>query len=157
MNRSRIGRVLAGLALVVLAGLALPGEGWSKDHNFKVTFVVRGTSFEQVGDQILIHAEGSGTSALLGPITITATVTQSTDSPCAQFHGVFDLAASGGTIQVTSDGTVCSPPGMITGNWVVTGGTGEFAGAVGSGAENGKPSFRGNDPVTDHWEGTLSY
>jgi hypothetical protein len=157
MIRPRIGQLLFGLALVGLVGLALPREARSKDHDFKVTFVVRATSFEQVGDQIVVHAEGSGTSALLGPITITATVTQSPGSPCDQFHGVFDLVASGGTVQISSQGTVCSPPGMITGNWTVTGGTGDFAGAVGSGTENGKPSFLGNDPVIDHWEGTLSY
>jgi hypothetical protein len=157
MNWSRIGHVLPCLALVVVAGLASPREAWSEDHHLKVTFVVRATSFEHVGDHVVIHAEGSGTSALLGPITITATVTQSAVSPCDQFLGVFDLSASGGTIQVRSEGTVCSPPGMITGTWSVTGGTGAFAGAVGSGTENGKPSYRGNDPVTDHWEGTLSY
>ena len=91
MHWLRNGRSLLGLPLVVLAGLALPCKAWSSDHDFKVTFVVRATSFQQVGDQIVVHAEGSGTSALLGPIAITADVTQSTDSPCAQFHGVFNL------------------------------------------------------------------
>jgi len=157
MNRSRIGHLLCGLALVGLVGLSSPREAWSADHDFKVTFVVRATSFERVGDQIIVHAEGSGTSALLGPITITATVTQTTGSPCDQFHGVFDLVTTGGSIQVSSQGTVCSTPGKITGNWSVTGGTGDFAGATGSGTEDGKPSFVGNDPVVDHWEGTLSY
>jgi hypothetical protein len=158
MNSSRIGVLLSSLLLAVLVGLVSPRQAWSEDHDFKATLVFRLTSVEQVDDQIFIQATGTGTSALLGPVTVSASVTQSAvGDPCSQYSGDFDLSASGGTIQIHIEGTVCPPPDLISGAWSVTGGTGAFAGATGSGTEEGQQSFSGSDPVTSHWEGTLSY
>jgi len=146
------------LMMAVLAGSALTSTVWAGDHDFDVTIVYRLTSLQQAGDQLFIEAEGGGVSRILGPLTATASVIQSTVAdPCFQFSADFDLVAEDGTIRIHSEGVVCSPPTQIAAAWVVTGGTGAFAGATGSGTEQGKYSFSGSDPVVDRLEGTLSY
>jgi len=120
--------------------------------------VYRLTSLVQVDDQLLIEAEGGGVSRLLGGITATASVTQATlPDPCDSYSADFDFSAAQGSLSIHSAGQVCSPPTRITGTWSVTGGTGAFAGATGSGTETGKSSFTGNDPVIDQLSGILIY
>lgn len=144
--------------LSVTAGL-LAGPGtWAADHDFAVTVVYRVLSADEVNGQLVIEAEGTGQSRLLGSVTAAATVTQSlTGDPCFSYSGDFHLSAAAGTIQIHTGGTVCPPPGQISGAWWVTGGTGAFLGATGFGTEVGKASFTGGDPVIDRLEGTISY
>jgi hypothetical protein len=146
------------VTLAVLAFAILAAPAWAEDHDFKATAIYRLTSLTPMGDQLLIVAEGGGVSRILGPFTATATVTQdAVPDPCFAYSAESELISSQGTLHLHSDGSVCAQPDMITGAWYVVGGTGAFAGATGSGVEQGKQSFVGSDPVVDHLDGTLSY
>lgn len=144
--------------LAVLAAALLTSPEWAEERDLKMTIVYQLTSIEQVGDQIVIEAEGGGVSELLGKVSATASVTQAASgNPCSAYTAEFELSAAEGTIRLHSTGEVCSPPAQISGSWSVTGGTGAFYGASGSGAEEGEYSFTGDDPVIDHLEGKLVY
>ncbi len=156
--RSTISVFRSCLMPALVAGTACAVPAWAEAHDFDVNVVYRLTSLEQVGDRLVVEAEGSGASRPLGIVTAAATVTQSASAnPCYEYSAEFYLAAAEGTIQIHSEGEVCPPPTQIAGTWWVTAGTGAFAGATGFGTESGKPSFTGNDPVVDRLEGTLSY
>ena len=95
------------------------------DHDFETNIVYRLLSVEEVNGQLVIEAEGTGQSSLLGTVTAAATVTQSeSPDPCFSYNANFFLSAAAGTIQIHGGGTVCPPPAQITGEWTVTGGDG---------------------------------
>lgn len=146
------------LVLSLAAVVPSTSDVRAADYDFETNIVYRLLSVEEVNGQVVIEAEGTGQSSLLGTVTAAATVTQSeVPDPCFSYSADFFLSATAGTIQIHSDGTVCPPPAQITGEWTVTGGTGAFLNATGSGTEEGKQSFTGNDPVVDRLRGTLSY
>ena len=146
------------LVLSIAAVVPFTSDVRAADHDFATSIVYRLLSVEEVNGQLVIEAEGTGQSSLLGTVTAAATVTQSVlPDPCFSYSADFHLSATAGTIQIHSGGTVCPPPSGITGEWTVTGGTGAFLGATGSGTEEGKQSFTGNDPVVDQLRGTLYY
>lgn len=156
--RSSTGSLLAVLTLAASACAVLAVPAWAEDHDFKATAIYRLTALTPMGNQLLIEAEGGGVSRIMGPFTATATVTQDAfPDPCYAYSAEILLTSSQGTIHIHSDGTVCAPPAMITGAWHVVDGTGAFAGATGSGVEQGKQSFVGSDPVVFQMEGFLSY
>src|SRR5499426_365161 len=146
------------LVLSIAMVVPMTSDVRAADHDFVTNIVYRLISVEEVNGQLVIEAEGTGQSSLLGTVTAAATVTQSVlPDPCLSYSADFQLSATAGTIQIHSVGTVCPPPSQITGEWTVTGGTGVFLRATGFGTEEGKQSFTGNDPVVDHLRGTLSY
>lgn len=146
------------LVLSLAAVVPSTSDVRAADHDFATNIVYRLLSVQEVNGQLVIEAEGTGQSGLLGTVTAAATVTQSeVPDPCFSYSADFHLSATAGTIQIHSAGTVCPPPSQITGEWTVTGGTGAFLNATGSGTEEGKQSFTGNDPVVDRLRGTLSY
>jgi len=146
------------LVLSLAAVVPSTSDVRAADHDFETNVVYRLLSVEEVNGQLVIETEGTGQSSLLGTVTAAATVTQSeSPGPCFSYSADFFLSATAGTIQIHSGGTVCPPPSQITGEWTVTGGTGAFLNATGSGTEEGKQSFAGNDPVVDRLRGTLSY
>ena len=146
------------LVLSLAAVVPSTSDVRAADHDFATNIVYRLLSVEEVNGQLVIEAEGTGQSSLLGTMTAAATVTQSASpDPCFSYTADFFLSATAGTIQIHSGGTVCPPPSQITGEWTVTGGTGAFLNATGSGTEEGRQSFTGNDPVVDRLRGTLSY
>lgn len=162
--RRRIGLLLSVLTLAFAAGAALAPAAWAEDHDFRLTFVARLTSIQQVGGQLIIETEGGGFSPLLGATTITGTVVQEiAGDPCHAYEGDLALSTSEGTIEAHIFGLVCGPPdqidgAQISGAWYVTGGTGAFTGASGSGVELGKASLAGGvDPGVVRLDGTLSY
>lgn len=156
--RSRIGLLLAVLTMAAVAGSAFQPPAWAGDHDFRLTLVARLTSIQRVNDTLVIETEGGGVSALLGMTTMTGTVTQNiSGDPCPAYQGDLDLSTADGTLQVHVFGLVCGPPEQIDGAWYVTGGTGAFAGATGSGVELGKGSYSGNDPGVVTLDGTLSF
>jgi len=159
MGAARISPCILVLSLVAV--VPSTSDVWAADHEFATNIVYRVLSVEEVNGQLVIEAEGTGQSSLLGTVMAFATVTQSEfPDPCFSYSADFFLIflnATVGTIDIHSSGTVCPPPAQITGEWTVTGGTGAFLNATGSGTEEGKQSFTGNDPVVDLLRGTLSY
>jgi hypothetical protein len=156
MRATRISPWVLVLALAVV--VPSTSDVRAADHDFETNIVYRLLSVEEVNGQLVIEAEGTGQSSLLGTVTAAATVTQSEfPDPCFSYSADFFLSATAGTVQIHSGGTVCPPPSQIPGEWTVTGGMGAFLNATGSGTEEGKQSFTGNDPVVDRLRGTLSY
>jgi hypothetical protein len=155
----RATRISPWVLVLSLAAVVPPTSNVrAADHDFETNIVYRLLSVEDVNGQLVIEAEGTGQSSLLGTVTAAATVTQSeSPDPCVSYSADFLLIVTAGTIQIHSGGTVCPPPSQITGEWTVTGGTGAFLNATGSGTEEGKQSFTGNDPVFDRLRGALSY
>ena len=146
------------LVLSLAAVVPSTSDVQAADYDFATSIVYRVLSVEEVNGHLVIEAEGTGQSGLLGTVTAAATVTQSEfPGPCFTYSADFFLSATAGTIQIHSGGTGCPPPSQITGEWTVTGGTGAFLNATGSGTEEGKQSFTGSDPVVDRLRGTLSY
>ncbi len=156
MQATRIFPCVLVLSLVAVVPSTFDVQ--AADHNFATSIVYRLLSVEEVNGHLVIEAEGTGQSSLLGKVTAAATVTQSElPNPCFSYSADFFLSATAGTIQIHSAGAVCPPPAQITGQWTVTGGTGAFLNATGSGTEEGKQSFTSNDPVVDSLRGTVSY
>ena len=150
----------ASLALAVLAllGLAVPGSAQEVDLvPFKATFTVRFQSTPvPVNPPIIAQVvSGTGQAELIGQITVNAqrTVQLGVDGQplwAGVNPGVF-TAANGDSLFWVANGVVGSP-----GAFVITGGKGRFAGAVGSG---GIPSVVTN-PTTGEstwsWVGVIS-
>lgn len=159
MGAARISPCILVLSLVAV--VPSTSHVRAADHEFATNIVYRVLSVEEVNGHLVIEAEGTGQSSLLGTVMAFATVTQSeVPDPCFSYSADFFLIflnATVGTIDIHSSGTVCPSPAQITGEWTVTGGTGAFLNATGSGTEEGKQSFTGNDPVVDRLQGTLSY
>ena len=134
------------LALSLAALVPSTSDVRAADHDFETNIVYRLLSVEEVNGQLVIEAEVTRQSSLLGTVTAAATVTSpSSRTLASRTARTSSLSASAGTIQIHSGGTVCPPPSQITVEWTVTGGAGAFLNATGSGTEEGKQSFTGND------------
>lgn len=106
-------------------------------------------------------AQGFGAANIMGSVSFTFDFVQDFNiTPCSPFSGVMTFEGESGTITLSDTGFVClgsSPfgfPAVISSNWVITGGTGEFEGITGSGTSQGV--IGGNGPVV-HYSGTVSY
>jgi hypothetical protein len=103
--------------------------------------------------------EGTGAANTMGSITWTAHVVQDfTVSPCNPTEVEIILVGATGSITVTGvETTVCHTPhgpSFISGDWVITEGTGEFGAITGSGTSQGVIIGRG--PIV-HLSGGVSY
>jgi hypothetical protein len=105
---------------------------------------------------------GNGTVNIMGPVTVTIVVAQDfSGEPCDPYTAELTFVGATGTI-TTSDvaGWVCPSatrsgfPFTIQGVWNVTGGTGEFSGITGNGADEG--TIAGNGPHI-HLTGVVVY
>jgi hypothetical protein len=114
------------------------------------------------GDVCEFVFEGRGTVNIMGPVTVTIDVVQDLSGyPCDPYTSEATFVGATGTI-TTSDvaGWVCPSatrsgfPFTIQGVWNVTGGTGEFSGITGSGADEG--TIAGNGPHA-HLTGVVVY
>src|SRR5262245_3094023 len=102
-------------------------------------------------------ATGTGYATGLGAITVTAqTFRVGPLVPCAPLHGTRTITTDSGSIFLQVNGTGCMNGGGVIDadlNWVVTGGSGVFANASGSGTETAEIAF---NPCHEHFSGTLS-
>ena len=112
------------------------------------------------GDVCDFVFEGRGTVNIMGPVTVTIDVVQDLSGyPCDPYtsQGTFVGATGSITISDTA-GWVCPSvggPGTIQGISTVIGGTGQFSGIVGSGADEGH--FDGQGRPNVHLTGVVVY
>src|SRR5262247_3416119 len=93
------------LVLSIAAVVPFASDVRAADHDFATNIVYRLLSVEEANGQLIIEAEGTGESSLLGTVTAAATVTQSEiPNPCLSYSADFFLSATAGTIQIHSDG-----------------------------------------------------
>jgi hypothetical protein len=164
--------VSLALTLFALPGLALPGFAQQPPQDlvaFKATMV---SPLAQdsivtipVNPPILsVHITGTGQSPLLGPITyIEHHITHVGVDGIPKFStdglGVI-TAANGDSLFLTYGGFVhtTETPGVFTGEdaFTVTGGTGKFLGATGSGSQTRLFDPVDKKQVTFTWEGMIS-
>jgi hypothetical protein len=153
--RGSLGRRLASPLAAFLIATVPATTAVAEEVDFKTTAVLWVVSTQLVGDEVLIEAEGMGHSTVLGSYTVTASLSQTLVPGCDPGTGTLTFSAEGGTIELSGEALVCFTD--LTGVWMVTGGTGEFAQASGEGAFTGSPSHAGQDPVVMHLEGSLSF
>lgn len=137
--------------LVVAAMLVAVGIGTNSAHatDGQVPFRAFYSGQALFTSETTISFDGTGIATHLGfgvnhgDISLTGP-----DSSCpgglANTHVDTLTAANGDSITITAHNVAC-PTGFMqfngTGNWVVTGGTGRFSDATGSGAINGNANF----------------
>ena len=106
--------------------------------------------------------EGTGTVNIMGPVTVTIDVVQDVSGyPCDPYTSVATFVGATGSITASDvAGWVCPSatrsgfPSTIQGVSTVTGGTGQFSGIIGSGADQG--TIAGNGPNV-HLTGIVVY
>jgi hypothetical protein len=116
------------------------------------------------GDVCDIVFEGTGTVNIMGPVTVTSHVVQDMSGyPCDPGTAEVTYVGASGSITTSyAAGWVCPSatrsgfPYTIQGVWSVTGGTGQFSGIIGSGADQGTINPEGHGP-TVHSTGVVVY
>ncbi len=113
------------------------------------------------GDVCEFVFEGRGTVNIMGPVTVTIDVVQDLSGyPCDPYTSEATFVGASGSITISDTaGWVCpsahfNGPTTIQGVWNITGGTGQFSGIIGSGADQG--TIAGNGPNV-HWSGIVVY
>src|SRR5438552_4822350 len=115
------------------------------------------------GDVCEFVFEGRGTVNIMGSVTVTIDVVQDLSGyPCNPYTSVATFIGDTGSITISdAAGWVCPSathsgfPGTIQGVSTVTGGTGQFSGIIGSGADQGTIAGNGNPNV--HVTGIVVY
>ena len=147
--------ISAAAAAVLFATLPAPSAYAETEE---LIIVYRIVSAEQVADdQLLLKMEGQGHSKLLGAFTATASYLETFGSgACNQVDGDVIISAGEDAISVQEDD--CYAGGhVISGTWQVTGGTGQFSQASGSGPMAGTGSLGFNGHSVARYTGTLSF
>jgi len=166
-RRIAFGRVgLLALVVLLLAVVAVPGAGAAPAapvRPFQATFTIHNVS-QTFPDplHILEQQAGSGNATHLGlsGFSDSQSVDLSTfpTTGCALVTNSGTLtAANGDELFFTQNGTVClQQDGTLPGHFALTltGGTGRFQGATGSGTVDG---VNANGVITEVWAGTISY
>ena len=172
IKRSLLGLLvlLVAIALATGAALAAPALPFkSSGSGTETSLSPAGCQFTATG--CTVQTTGTATSSHLGtgPYTSTLTIKWAAATPngqggfCAPATGSSTLtAANGATLTFSQTGTVCevgkSSPNVahtFTGTYTITGGTGRFAGATGSGTISGGDNGQGISSYTA--SGTISY
>jgi len=112
------------------------------------------------GDVCEFVFEGRGTVNIMGPVTVTIDVVQDLSGyPCDPYTSEATFVGASGSITISDTaGWVCPSvggPGTIQGVSTVTGGTGQFSGIIGSGADQGTIAGQGRPNV--HLTGVVVY
>ena len=115
------------------------------------------------GDVCEFVFEGRGTVNIMGSVTVTIDVVQDlSGDPCDPYTSVGTFVGDTGSITLSDTaGWVCPSathfgrPGTIQGVSTVTGGTGEFSGIIGAGADQG--TFTGSGEPNVHVTGIVVY
>ena len=164
----------------ILLGISLNAGVALAQGNTSLPFHSSGTGSESslsaLGCQFTVagctvESNGTGTSSHLGKDTYVSDLTvnwaaassNGNGGYCAPASGPSTItAANGDTLTLQNTGAVCevgatgsSVPHTFTGTYTITGGTGRFQGATGSGTETGGDNGYGSSYYT--LSGTISY
>lgn len=111
---------------------------------------------------VCFNFEASGAANIMGPVSWTINVVQeSLPPPCTNVTSEITLVGATGTITLSTSEVVCPGPTpfgfpfLSSGDWEITGGTGEFSGITGSGT--GRAVILPNGKNTVHFSGSVSY
>jgi len=103
-------------------------------------------------------ATGTGhATGLLAIILDAQTFRNGPFIPCAPLYGTRTITTNSGSIFLAVSGTGCQNEGGVihaTNDWIITGGSGTFTNASGSGTETAEISAT---PFRVHYSGNLSY
>lgn len=147
--RSRAARwistVLVGTSVVALASVTVPvasaADRPHRGERFRAE--VEGTVGDPVCDQTgcFRPATAQGRATRLGKATVSYKIyADPTTSPCVTLRGTREFTAKDGTLSMQTSGLGCpiGDTGFLDIHyvWSVTGGTGKFANATGSGTES---------------------
>ncbi len=131
-------RATGVIATITVALLVIAAGGASAgDRGTRVMTKYDVTSNEVVGEQRFLTLAGSGHSAQLGPIEITSSAVATPLAGGCQTRAANETwTTPSGSLVVTTQGLLCGS-GKLSGTWSVTGGSGAFANASGSGDMRG--------------------
>jgi hypothetical protein len=161
-SRNTAGRRFAGMLAATIVVMALAAMPVVAQEQLPFSGTYRGTvAFTSPTSGAF---QGSGTASYLGKSTIVGTVqavgpaSSCSDGFAAQ-HTVTLTAANGDQLSlVVTDDSCQVAPGMYegTGTYEITGGTGRFAGATGSGTFDGRGDFN-TGTFLQTFNGTISF
>jgi len=151
--------LIAGFGALVATTTAYPQNLVAWESNVRALRLVSQSCNGGVCDFVF---EGSGAVNIMGQVTVTTHVVQDFNvTPCNTGIAEATFVGATGTVTYTyTCGTVCPSatryggPFTVQGVWNVTGGTGQFSGIIGSGADQG--TLTGNGPNV-HWSGIVAY
>ena len=128
------------MAIAVTGMLAFGGATTANAQRLRALEATARTSLVCEGDVCMF--KGTGTVNIMGPVTVTITVVQDFSGyPCDPYTAETTFVGATGSITISDTaGWVCPSvggPATIQGVSNVTGGTGEFSGIIGSGADQG--------------------
>lgn len=122
------------LAIVALLALAAPGAAQQTCVPFKATSTVKLAFLSQSGNVLNFAVSGAGVGAPIGPYTQSGTIRFVLQPRQVLFTSSTTISTPTGTISTREIGL--SLPTGATGTYQITGGTGVFVGAHGSGSFN---------------------
>jgi hypothetical protein len=137
-TRTTVVGVTAGAALLVAAVLGASTLRAGDAVPLKATVVMTDSTFLPGIPPVMgtVLSSGEGTSSHLGKLTTTGTMTLTWVGPAIWAQGsAVTVAANGDKLYNTISGW-STAPGQLAGTFVITGGTGRFQGATGSGTVN---------------------
>ena len=148
-----------GLSVALVLTLALGVGPALASEEFRATakLDVAGAEIEfPDGQPPIVHITfvGEGTIAGVGRVSVVSLVSEVQTEGCKPSVVTHSLTGIDFTLELTSIDEVCPhPSGMtagskITGNWTVSGGTGTYAGATGSGTSDGVIGGQRNVPLS---------
>lgn len=124
---------------------------------FSVTITVVACSGAQPAGTLCVHVTGSGTSSALGKLSVerTAVLSPPGDDSCGPSTTTGKLTtASGDSATFRATGQFCRATSTATYTFTITGGTGRYHSATGSGSVQ-VPRLLDSNPPRETWNGTL--
>jgi hypothetical protein len=145
----------AALVLTLALGAAPAFASESFRTTAKVSFAGAEIEFPENQPPIVhITFLGKGTIVGVGRVSVVTLVSETQSGGCLPSVVTHTLTGADFTLEITSIDEICPHPSgksagsKIVGNWTVTGGTGTYAGASGSGTSAGVIGGQGNVPFT---------
>lgn len=141
--------VLTTFSLVV--GVASPASA-AEPLRIDVMYNLVSFSSDPTGSILTIGFAGVGDSEALGPVTVETRVTQHVkENGCDEATAEHLFSVAGSTLEIVGRDRVCGE--RIRGVWKVTGGSGQYAAATGSGVIKATTDHSGT--VTALFRGVL--